>query len=157
MRLLRLRLDRSPLLERLVTALHLIAVSAVWTSQIVWSAQLALTAGILASWGFRRMRAFEYGREQHLVCTGSAGWSLEEDGRDPQALSILPDTVVSPWLIVLHGRIGEERRQWVIARDSLDSESFRCLRVHLRVLPLAPAKSGGMAQPGTASGADLFG
>lgn len=150
-------LDRSPALERLVLALHVVAVFAVWMSGIAWIGQLGLTVAILVIFCFRRSPGAAGAKTQQLVYSSQAGWTLEEQGSEPRPLNILPSSVVSPWLIVLHGRIGSKRHDWVIARDSLDSESFRCLRVYLRVLPLAPTETEGVSSVMAGNGRGPFG
>jgi len=55
-------------------------------------------------------------------------------GGHREALSILPDTTVFAWLIVLRFRIGDEQGASTLALlpDQMSSEQFRALRLWLR-------------------------
>lgn len=143
---LHLTLDRSPLLERLITGTHLIAVLSIGLSGIAWPLQLALAGTVLAHLVFHRTfgRAKTGGR---LVYGERIGWALEEEGREAKPLAIRTVSLVSPWLIILHGHDGNRSRRWVIARDSLDAETFRCLRVTLRVMMVPSTVTIGRRQP----------
>lgn len=127
---LQLKPERSRLLERIDAGLHLLAVVCVLGSGIGWAARLGLVVTIIAYYLLRRPD----GQRQRLLYSEPVGWALEGEGEAERPLQILPGTVVSPWFVLLQVHDGRKHRFWTIARDSLDAESFRRLRVYLRVL-----------------------
>ncbi len=150
---LRLTLERSPLLERLNVGLHLLAVICLWLADIPWPARLALLMAVLAHLAFRHYVAVRSRRERcELGFSESTGWVLEQQGRAAKPLMILPDSVVSPWLIILHGDDGSASRRWIIARDSMDAETFRALRVTLNVTASPTSNTGASPAPDAIAG-----
>lgn len=145
---LHLMLKRSAMLDRLMTSLHLIALLCAWLAGIAWIWKLALTAAIGVDYWHWRTLGGGRSRTEKLMFSRLSGWTLEQQGREPETLRILPCSVVSPWLIILHGRVGNRPRVWVIPRDSLDAETFRCLRVYLQVLPLTARNATPAPGPG---------
>ncbi|HYE34236.1 protein YgfX [Methylocaldum sp.] len=46
--------------------------------------------------------------------------------------TVLDSSVVTTWMVILHIKSGSKKRAVTVCRDSVDSESFRMLRVYLR-------------------------
>lgn len=124
------------MLDRFDAAMHLLAVVSVWLSGIGWSWRLCLTALLLVHYGFRLALCGGRSGGQQLGWSEAVGWFLEEEGGAVLPLRILPGTVVSPWGVLIRGHDGQRFRSWVVARDSLDADNFRRLRVYLSVHPL---------------------
>jgi len=49
-----------------------------------------------------------------------------------QAGAVLDSSVVTTWMVILHIKTGAKTHAVTVCRDSVDSESFRMLRVYLR-------------------------
>lgn len=69
------------------------------------------------------------------VCWGEDAWELELADRRTLQATLLPDSYVSTFCVVLgfRGRRLWQHRYLVLAPDSLDADTFRRLRVRLRL------------------------
>lgn len=74
-------------------------------------------------------------RIRRLVWQTGNEWRLETGAGEARTASLLPSSVVHPWLVVLHLRVEGYRlpRAVVLAPDSLDDMVFRRLRVRLTI------------------------
>lgn len=123
-------------LARFLIILHLLALATVLTAclplPVRWGLLGALLAHALHS--HRRLSARYPGRivQLHLESDGRAGL-VNRDGRKREGV-LCPDTLVTPWLVILRFRImGRFRKEsLVIPRDALTAEESRRLRVLLR-------------------------
>lgn len=69
-----------------------------------------------------------------LARESDGGWLWHRDDGSVVPVRLLPDTVLTPWLVVL--RVSEEggcRHSLTLLGDSLPAEQFRALRVALRL------------------------
>lgn len=125
-------------------ALHLLAMAAISLAELpLWlqvllvaivAANLALTTTqilrprrpIASLWRKWQSRPIEFRTEQD-------GTLLMKAGDEWQPVSLLPSTMVTPWLTVLHLRDDDkDRTHIVILPDSLGQDDYRRLRVWLR-------------------------
>jgi len=84
---------------------------------------------------FRELYIFKPQQWAQLKYSGVKGWSYGEMGQELTPIAILPSTVITTRLVIIHAL--NEKQQWqaiVIGYDSLASDSFRQLRVNLKVL-----------------------
>jgi toxin CptA len=98
-----------------------------------WLMLLAAAGHAILQHGLRRLK--------HSVVTlqlkpDNSVSILLKDGRR-QAVRIMPSTVVTPLLSVVHYRLQESAWYWpmrhvIILADAVDAEDYRRLRVHLR-------------------------
>jgi hypothetical protein len=77
---------------------------------------------------------------QHILNPEIQGLTLTPDGRweiirrsGPLSATLAHGTVVTRWIVILHLASDSGNIAIPICRDSVDPESFRRLRVHLRV------------------------
>jgi toxin CptA len=129
---LRITPNPSGTLRFLVGAGHGLAMLAVALTDISWIWTVPLAFAILASvrYEVRRMVSAEPWTLLHVE---GQGWSIARPGGEPEGLTLSGSSVATPWVVVLHGRTGRRRRDLLVTRDSLDAESFRRLRLHLRI------------------------
>lgn len=145
---LRIPVDQSPLLERILIGLHVVACGSILVSGLDWPLQAVLTALLLVHFGMHRWRRVTTaGGCQALTYSEMDGWRFLEEGRAPEALKLLPSTFVSPWLVIVHALTGERFRAWVVVRDSVDRDSYRRLRVALRLGPQSGRQSQSSFHP----------
>jgi hypothetical protein len=136
---LHLVLEPSRALAAALVAVHFLAAAAALANPLPLWFRLALCGGVLLSC-YLTLR-------EYVLDPKVRGLSLGADGRweiifrhgvaavDPSA-----GTVVTRWLVVLHLASESAAFAIPILRDSVDPESFRRLRVHLRI-------QGGKAGP----------
>jgi hypothetical protein len=139
---LRLPLEVSRGLRRIVWLMHGVAIMAVWLAFLPFIFKLVVTALIAASqW---REWARWAGPAIFLCYDEQQGWSLDRPGDESEPLNILVSTVVTPWVVFLHARSGQGRGRyaWALGRDGGDPAAFRRLRVCLRVAPRFPTPTG---------------
>ncbi len=117
---------------------HVGAAAALLLTSLPWWAVIGLASVIAASMMrlVTRFALFTDPRAiDHLEWLTGGEWRLSS--RDGTAFSgvLLPGTYLHPWLVVLAFRVGRSRRNVVILPDMLDSDTFRRLRVRLRLTP----------------------
>lgn len=129
---LRITPKPSGTLRLLVGASHGLAMLAVALTDLSWVWTVPLAFAILASLRheLRRMVSAE---PRTLLHVEGQGWSIARPGGEPEGLKLSGGSVVTPWVVVLHGRTDRRRQDLLVTRDSLDAESFRLLRLHLRI------------------------
>ncbi|HEX5313840.1 MAG TPA: protein YgfX [Gammaproteobacteria bacterium] len=133
-----LPLGASRSLAALCALAHALAIAASWASGLPRIAAAALTIALaahglwwIASQGLRilpsslRRFVWQPDGECILVQRRSRNWS----GR------VLPGHLASSALTVIRVGAGRERRVIVVARDAVDAEAFRRLRVRLNLAP----------------------
>ncbi|BBL71205.1 hypothetical protein MoryE10_18110 [Methylogaea oryzae] len=73
----------------------------------------------------------------------NGGWTLWRADQEETGLTLLPSTVATSWLILLHFRDGAGRFRAVpLLPDSLPPDGFRRLTVRLRIAPPGEAADG---------------
>ena len=126
---LHLILERSRTLLTFIVVTHGIALlTALVTPVPVWL-RSALVIAVLISlrWTLRNSQ-----RVQGLTLTAGGDWEILYRGHSRLARPA-PGTVVTPWLVLLNLREEGHKIGIPICRDGVDPESFRRLRVQLRL------------------------
>lgn len=83
----------------------------------------------------REVYSFKPQQWAQLKYSGVKGWSYGKMGQELTPIAILSSTVITTRLVIIYAL--NEKQQWqaiVIGDDSLASDSFRQLRVNLKVL-----------------------
>jgi len=66
-------------------------------------------------------------------------WSIRENNGKTHSASLLPSTVNTAWIVFLHLDVSSlGKRYLMIRRHQLDPETFRKLRVALRIAAASP-------------------
>lgn len=88
--------------------------------------------------------AIFYGRDYknfqpyYIRYNEAVGWQLAKTENNYQVLNILPTTVLTAQIIVLHFRLQTGKKQsLVIVNDALETEDYRSLLVELKISGLA--------------------
>lgn len=124
-----LRIRRSRLLTAIVSSAHLIVALIVGSDGIPWFLQWGIYLLLGVSW-------LAYLREPlptdlRLFADGS--FELVFAASDVVKASIVADSVVMPWLVIIRARWGTDRlRSLVLLPDTTDHDSYRQLRVWLK-------------------------
>lgn len=119
------RLLRLLLLSHLATAVLL----AVLSVHFIWP--VAVLPPLWFSHRHYRRRCLATAR---LARETDGSWLWHRDDGSVVPVRLLPDTVLTPWLVVLHVREeGGRRHSLALLGDSLPAEQFRALRVALRL------------------------
>ena len=129
---LHLILERSRVLHRALGAAHgLAGVAALANPLPLW-----VKAGLLGAVGVSLYLTLR----DHVLDPPVRGLSLNPDGHwevirrtGPVTATLLGSTVATSWIVILHLVTDRGTIAIPILRDSVDPESFRRLRVHLRV------------------------
>lgn len=128
---LHLILEPSPSLAAGLILLHALALLASAASPLPLWVKALLAVAVIASQAF-----YWRGRDRWQGLTLLADGDWEIIGRDGLTrASLEPSSVITPWLVILHLVTSQGRRAILICRDSTDPESFRRLRVQLRIGP----------------------
>jgi toxin CptA len=119
--------------------LHGLAALAILVSGISDGLRIGLIAALGVSYYLGRPEMAPLGmrleRNGQLAVKRGEGW---------QSVELLPSTMVTPWLSVLHWREGGRFRAFAILGDSLPAGDFRRLRIWLKW----KAKLGAVSVPG---------
>lgn len=100
----------------------------VWFKMALWS---FLIISSLVYW--RRYQGCDYCFT--LKYSENLFWQLIANEQKPLDLTVLKSTVVTPFLVVLHVKIASEQGYFMIFQDAVDDDSFRKLRVFLKIKP----------------------
>lgn len=108
--------------------LHGLAATAIWLTELDWRvrALLGMAVAISLAYSLRKSSSVT------LRCRDDGGMDIQS-GENWQAVSVRPDSLVWPWLVVLRYR--HENGAIVslpLPQDSLDSTDFRRLKVWLK-------------------------
>jgi len=142
---LSLELRSSATLGALVTAAHAgAAVSLAFASLPLWTLVLG-TAAVLVSLlqVFPRAVSLRHPNAVHRVLWPAGDeWHLFTRGGQELVGTLLPESYLRPWLVVLRFKIPRSRmrRSVVILPDMLDANVMRRLRVRLGLNPPGPKK-----------------
>lgn len=137
----RVSLQTSLLLNGLLAIMYLGAMYWIWTLELalwlVLSMQCVVAAGFVAH---LRQYLFRNSNKavKEMVWLDGKDWQLENSNGQLQQVSLLGNSVVSPWLIVLNFQPEQGGRKWpvVLMPDSVDSTTFRRLSAKLRMYGL---------------------
>lgn len=130
-----LSIKPSRLLKQVLIALHLLVLFVCWLSAIP-----AIIKGLITILIIYSLRQVFTGKTDIRRCcwlrNNSGGvWEIAEQEHNYQAISILPSTVITSWLTVIHYRTTDQVWQsLVVVRDSLSPDNYRQLIVKLKVI-----------------------
>ncbi len=139
---------RSVLLARFLIAVHALAVVTV----LVWvpgRATVAVLLALIALSFFRNYRRHVLHRGQRaprrVVCENEGRWLLQDQRGEMQPARLLPSSYLHPRLVILNFALDHypRRRNLVLCPDSLDAQTLRQLRAHLRVMNQRESESQG--------------
>lgn len=112
-----------------IVVIHLLSFGALLLAELAWfyRVPMAIAVAISQMWNLRK------GGETVLRCLPDGNLAVLA-GDDWQTVSLMPDTRVLLWLVVLRYREeeGSKVKSQVVLPDSLDQDDFRRLRVWLR-------------------------
>ncbi|SDI69077.1 toxin CptA [Pseudomonas flavescens] len=62
------------------------------------------------------------------------GWQVRRDADDWQPVTLMPDSIALPWLVVVRFRLPGQQRvhSFCLPADSMSHDAYRRLRVHLK-------------------------
>lgn len=71
-------------------------------------------------------------RPKNIIWSSQNKWEVVD--KEKYSAALLPDSIVLPWLVVLNFRLETGRnKSLIVFADAIDSQSFRKLRVRLKV------------------------
>ncbi|MDD1650235.1 MAG: hypothetical protein LUO80_07555 [Methylococcaceae bacterium] len=126
---LHLILERSRVLQTALVAVHGLTLIAALANPLPGGIQLLLGGAVLGSL-FLSWQGL--GRVRGLTLNPDDEWEIIFHDQTVLAL-LAPSTILTPWLVILHLTAGNRKFAIPICRDALDPESFRQLRVYLRI------------------------
>ena len=130
-----LSIKPSRLLKQVLIALHLLVLFVCWLSAIP-----AIIKGLITILIIYSLRQVFTGKTDISRCcwlrnNSGGGWEIAEQEHNYQVISILPSTVITSWLTVIHYRTTDQVWQsLVVVRDSLSPDNYRQLIVKLKVI-----------------------
>lgn len=132
------QINKSPLLIKLLVIIHSLAGFASLANGLILTYKLIalLTVGYSLFFYLRRYHfQFQTSRLRH---NENSDWSIAmTKNGDFQDLEILPSSVVTSWLIVLHFRLENcKQHSLVIFNDALNNQDYRRLMVALKIAGL---------------------
>lgn len=75
-----------------------------------------------------------WSRPSGFLCYGEQqGWALERGDGSREPLAIRGSTVVTPWVVFVHAHGGRADYAWMLLAAPGDPDTFRQLRVRLRI------------------------
>ncbi len=113
---------------------HLGALAVVLPLNFSWVIKISLLTLVAVSM-FVVLRGKGFANVNILTWKEGSEWVLELNDGTQYETYLLPSSYVSPWLVVLNFSKAENQRgrSVTLFRDALDEESFRRLRVRLRM------------------------
>ncbi len=136
---LQVQVKPSRLLKQALLGLHCLAVFASWMSAVPLAAKAILT--ILVIYNGQKVYKGEtrFDKTLWLNYSTGEGWQIAGQDLDFQTITILPSTVVTPWLTIIHYQTTEKPRlSLVVSKDALTPENYRQLIVKLKVKGIKP-------------------
>lgn len=126
----------SPALRSFLVGVHALALVAAGLSPVPLALRIALALAVVWSL-WQSWRTYLNPAIVGLRLLPDGSWRLSWQGGGEIDARLLGSSISSPWFVLLHLRTGQARRHnLLICRDSLEPESYRRLRVALRVAGL---------------------
>jgi hypothetical protein len=136
---LQLQIKPSRLLKQTLLGLHCLALFAIWVSAIPLAVKALLTILVIYNGQKVYKGKTRFDKTHWLNYSSGQGWQIAGQDLDFQTITILPSTVVTPWLTVIHYQIKEQSRlSLVVNKDALTPENYRQLIVKLKVKGIKP-------------------
>ena len=127
-------INKSPLLLQFLIITHSLAAFASLTNALPWIYKLIalITVGLSL---FLSLRRYHYCYNPYCIRYNKASnWQLAITKADFQTLTILPSSVITVWLMVLHVRVENGNHyNLVIMNDALIDQNYRALAVTLKI------------------------
>lgn len=117
---------------------HALAIFAGLANSLFWFYKLIALIVVGCSL-FVYLRRYHYQFQPYqLKYNEDSVWSVAITDNDFQTMQILPSSVITTWLIVLHFRLENGKRQdLVILNDALNQQDYRSLAVSLKIAGLS--------------------
>ncbi len=113
--------------------LHALAILSVMLNSLAWIYKVILIALLLMSlWDCLKQ---DIGRKDFSVRFNPLlGWEIARSGNDFCAATLLKSTVITPYLIILHFKMLDNRKHAaLIVKDAMTKNEYRQLLVKLKV------------------------
>ncbi len=124
---------QSSLLVKALWLIHIIALAATLLSAVVFTSKLVIVVLIAISLYFYLHREAK-NSDYAIRHSDEFGWEFAYSDADYNAIDILPSTVLTPYLIVLHIKQQNRKKQTIlICKDALKHDDFRKLMVELKM------------------------
>ncbi|NOQ36019.1 MAG: hypothetical protein GQ569_08995 [Methylococcaceae bacterium] len=134
-------IKQSPRLLYLLIITHALAVIASINNGLPWLYQLAALLIVMVSALFY-WRDYHHFQSYQIRHSEAFGWQLAQTENDYQTLQILPTTVLTAPLIVLHFRLQSRKtHSLLIINDALNTRDYRALLVGLKISGLQKSQS----------------
>lgn len=129
--------NKSRLLIRWLIFTHTLAAFAGLANGLPWVYKIIAVLLVLCSL-FIYLRRYHYQFQPYqLKYNEDASWSVAFRNNEFQTVQLLPTSVITAWLIVLHFRLQSGKFQsLVIFNDALNSQNYRSLIVTLKIAGL---------------------
>lgn len=131
-------LHRSKILLIMLTVLHLLAGSVLFFIEIWPWTKIMIFGLIILSWYqiCWRVLLFRASHAVQRIVFSRGDWRIQDGTGKTHDVCLLGQSYLSTWLVILHFCDIEtrHRKSLVLARDSIDSQSFRRLSVILKNL-----------------------
>lgn len=125
----------SILLIQCLIALHALAAIAVFLTPLFFVYKIALLIAVLISLHLNIRE--ELISKKYNIRHSSIGWEISGGKSDFSSIEILPSTVITPYLLVLHFKQHNQAKQTIlIGMDALNGDEYRKLIVALRIFGL---------------------
>jgi toxin CptA len=125
-------------LLRFLIITHSLAVFASLANALPWLYKLLSLAAVGLSL-FISLRRYHYQFQPYCIrYNETSAWSIAMMDDDFQPMQILPSSVITSWLIVLHFQLENgKHQQSVILNDALSEQDYRTLVVTLKIASLS--------------------
>lgn len=126
-------LKQSRLLLYLLIITHSLAAIASLVNGLPLAYKLLALLSVISSAVFY-WRDYKQFQPYHIRHSEASGWQLAKSKNDYQTMQILPTSVLTASLIVLHFRLKTRKKHsLVIIKDTLTMEAYRALLVDLKI------------------------
>lgn len=125
------KINKSPLLKNWLAVIHIIAIVVAFFNALTLTYRLIIIFSIVISFIFylKRLKNVYWIRYSSL-----SGWELSYAENVYFPIEILPSTVLTTYLIVLHFKqLNKQKQTILIFKDSLIGDDYRKLKVELKI------------------------
>ena len=127
------KIKSSSLLIKCLVALHVMAVFAAIFNTLELSYKVIIIALVIISL-WRYVKREVAAKAFSIRFSSISGWEVAMLDDSFDAIEILPTTVITPYLIVLHFKMPDKQKHIVlIVKDALTYDEYRQLKVQLRI------------------------
>ena len=116
--------------------LHLLSITGIFLTSISLSAKLVLFVVVLTSFITQLSRQMNFA-PNFIRYSLSRGWEFSKDDGNFYPIEILPSTVITRWVVMLHYKAQNKANiSTPICRDALSNDDYRKLLVALKIYGL---------------------